>query len=47
MAKNEVFYVKIKHIDVKYRKLKEIINDSLVSFLKIHTDDNVADIFTK
>ena len=46
LAKNQVFHARTKYIDVKYHKLREIINDGLVTLVKIHTDDN-ADIFTK
>lgn len=46
-ANNQVFHARTKHIDVKYHKLREIINDGLVCLVKIHTEINVADIFTK
>lgn len=42
-----MFHVKIKHIDVRYHKLKEIINNGLVSLENIYIEDNAADMFTK
>lgn len=47
LAKDQVSYTRTKHIDVRYYKLKEIINDHLISLVKIYIDDSVADIFTK
>lgn len=47
LVKNKVFYGRTKNIDVGYHKLREIINDGLPSLAKIHTEDNVVDMFTK
>lgn len=47
LAKNQAFDVRTKHIDVRYHKIREIINDGLVSLVKIYIDDNAADIFTR
>lgn len=32
---------------MRYHKIREIINDGLVSLVKIYIDDNAADIFTR
>ena len=47
LAKNPVFHQKTKHIDVKYHFIREVLDDKLLELVKIHTDDNPADLFTK
>lgn len=47
LAKNPVFHQKTKHIDVKYHYIGEVLDDKLLELVKIHTDDNPADLFTK
>lgn len=47
LVKNQVFHARIKHIDVRCHKLNKIINDVLVNLVKIYTDDETLDIFTK
>ena len=47
LAKNPVFHQKTKHIDVKYHFIREVLDDKLLELIKIHTDDNPADLFTK
>lgn len=42
-----MFDVRTKHIDVRYHKIREIINDGLASLVKIYIDDNTTDIFTR
>lgn len=47
LAKNQVLLARTIHIDVRYYKLRKIINNDLVSLVKIHTNDNAIDMFTK
>ena len=44
LAKNPVFHQKTKHIDVKYHFICEVLDDKLLELVKIHTDDNLADL---
>ena len=37
----------LRHIDRKYHYIREIMNNGGVDILKVHTDDNLADPFTK
>ena len=36
-----------KHIEVKWYYIRGLITDKIVNILKKHTDENVADIYTK
>ena len=47
LAKNLVFHAKTKHIDVKYHFIWDVLEDKHMELVKVHTDDNPADILTK
>ncbi|KAG7591060.1 Zinc finger CCHC-type superfamily [Arabidopsis thaliana x Arabidopsis arenosa] len=47
LSKNNVHHERTKHIDVKFHYIREIIADGTVEVLKISTEKNPADIFTK
>ena len=47
LAKNRVFHAKTKHIEVKYHFIREMLEDKLMKLVKVHTDDNPADLLTK
>ncbi|GJX92775.1 hypothetical protein Tco_0347361 [Tanacetum coccineum] len=45
--KNPVYHSKTKHIAIRHHFLKDAYEKKLIQVLKIHTDDNVADLLTK
>ena len=47
LAKNPVFHAKTKHIDVKYHFIRAVLEDKLIQLVKVHTNDNPADLLTK
>ena len=47
LEKNLVFHAKTKHIDVKYHFIRDMLEDKLLELVKVHTDDNPADLMTK
>ena len=47
LAKNLVFHAKTKHIDVKYHFIWDVLEDKHMELVKVHTDDNPADLLTK
>ncbi|MCO5574434.1 hypothetical protein L7F22_028219 [Adiantum nelumboides] len=47
LAKNLVFHLKTKHIDVKYHFIREVLEDKQIRLMKIHTKDNPANLLTK
>nr|GEV28841.1 hypothetical protein [Tanacetum cinerariifolium] len=46
IAKNLVFHSKIKHIEIRHHFIKDAYEKKLIQVLKIHTNDNVADLLT-
>ncbi|GKD64910.1 putative ribonuclease H-like domain-containing protein [Tanacetum coccineum] len=47
IVKNPVYHSKTKHIDIRYHFIRDAYEKKLIQVLKIHTDDNVADLLTK
>ncbi|GKC08270.1 putative ribonuclease H-like domain-containing protein, partial [Tanacetum coccineum] len=47
IVKNLVFHSKTKHIEIRHHFIKDAYEKKLIQVLKIHTDDNVADLLTK
>nr|GEV34259.1 L-ascorbate oxidase [Tanacetum cinerariifolium] len=46
-VKNPVFQSKTKHIEIRHHFIRGAYEKKLIQVLKIHTDDNVADLLTK
>nr|GEZ97904.1 hypothetical protein [Tanacetum cinerariifolium] len=44
---NPVFHSKTKHIEIRHHFIMDAYDKKLIQVLKIHTDDNVADLLTK
>ncbi|GKE27119.1 hypothetical protein Tco_1442503, partial [Tanacetum coccineum] len=47
IVKNLVFHFKTKHIEIRHHFIRDAYEKKLIQVLKIHTDDNVADLLTK
>ena len=47
LAKDQMFHDRTKHIDVRYHFVREVIARGDFKVIKIHTNDNPADVFTK
>jgi len=47
LAKNQVYYVMTKHIDVRFHFVREILDEGDIELLEIHTKENLADMFIK
>ncbi|GKB43929.1 putative ribonuclease H-like domain-containing protein [Tanacetum coccineum] len=45
--KIKLFYSKTKHIKIRHHFIRDAYEKKLIQVLKIHTDDNVADLLTK
>ncbi|GJZ02052.1 putative ribonuclease H-like domain-containing protein [Tanacetum coccineum] len=46
-GQNLVFHSKTKHIKIRHHFIRDAYEKKLIQVLKIHTDDNVADLLTK
>ena len=40
LAKNQVYHARMKHIDVKYHFVRDVLEDGDIEVKKIHTKDN-------
>ncbi|MCO5567666.1 hypothetical protein L7F22_021360 [Adiantum nelumboides] len=47
LARNPVFHVRTKHIEVHYNFIRERVLDGSIDLTFVRTDEQVADIFTK
>ncbi|GKE76413.1 hypothetical protein Tco_1542533 [Tanacetum coccineum] len=47
VAANPVYHSKTKHIAIRHHFIRDAYEKKLIQVLKIHTDDNVADLLTK
>nr|GEV99675.1 hypothetical protein [Tanacetum cinerariifolium] len=47
IVKNPVFHSKTNHIEIRHHFIRYAYEKKLIQVLRIHTDDNVADILTK
>ncbi|GJS65900.1 hypothetical protein Tco_0680464 [Tanacetum coccineum] len=47
IVKNPVFHSKTKHIEIRHHFIKDSYKKKLIQVIKIHTDQNVADLLTK
>ena len=47
LTKNQVYHARMKHIDVEFHFVWEILDEGEIELLKVHTKKNPADILTK
>ncbi|GJR27346.1 putative ribonuclease H-like domain-containing protein [Tanacetum coccineum] len=47
IVKNPVFHSKAKHIEIRHHFIRDSYEKMLIQVIKIHTDNNVADLLTK
>ncbi|GJZ66706.1 putative ribonuclease H-like domain-containing protein [Tanacetum coccineum] len=46
-VKNPVFHSKTKHIEIRHHFIRDSNEKKLIQMIKIHTDQNIADLLTK
>ncbi|GJS97939.1 hypothetical protein Tco_0819109 [Tanacetum coccineum] len=47
VVKNHVYHSKTKHIEIRHHFIRESYEKRLIEMVKIHTNNNVADLLTK
>jgi hypothetical protein len=47
LTKNGMFQFKTKHVDIKYQFIRDVVPEGKIIVVKVHTDENPADMLTK
>jgi hypothetical protein len=47
LAEDHVGHLNVKHIQVKFHHIRELVDDGSISLLRIRSTENTADILTK
>jgi len=47
LAKNQVYHVRTKYIDVRFHFVRKILDEGDIELLKIHTKENLVDMLIK
>ena len=47
LAQNPVYHARTKHIDVRYHKIRELMEEGEVELMKVHTKENQSDTLMK
>ena len=47
LIKNQRFHERIKHIDVRFHFIRDVVEKGAIKVEKVITDDNAADMLTK
>ncbi|BFG26329.1 hypothetical protein CerSpe_126030 [Prunus speciosa] len=47
LVKNQAFHGRSKHIDVRYHRIRDWVNDGDIVIRKVHTNENASDCLTK
>ena len=47
LAQNLVYHAHTKHIDVRYHRIRELMEEGEVELMKVHTKENQSDALTK
>ena len=41
------FHARMKHVEIRYHYIRDMVQKGILKVAKVHTDANVADILTK
>ena len=47
LVKNPIFHENTKNINVKYHFIRDMLENKLMKFVRVHIDDNPTDLMTK
>ena len=47
LAQNSVYHARTKHIDIRYHRVRELVEEGEVELEKVYTKENLADALTK
>ena len=46
LAQNSIYHARIKHIDITYHQIRELVKEGEVELVKVHTKENPVDALT-
>ena len=46
LVNDPLFHAKTKHLEVKYHFIRDMLEDKILELVKVHTDDNHANLLT-
>ena len=47
LAHNPIYHAHTKHVDVRYHRIRELMEEGEVKLMKVHTKENQSDALTK
>ena len=47
LVQNSVYYAKMKHIDIKYHRIRELMEEGEMKLVKVHIKENPVDALMK
>ena len=47
LSENPVFHDKLKHIEIKYHYIRDVVQRGVVKLLYVATEEQIADVLTK
>ena len=47
LAQNPIYHARTTHIDVRYHRIRELVEEGEVELMKVHTKENQSDALTK
>ena len=47
LAQNSVYHARMKHIDIRYHQIRDLMEEGEVELVKVHTKENPMDTLTK
>ena len=47
MTQNSVYHARTKHIDVRFHRMRELVEEGEVALMKVNTKENQVDALTK
>ena len=47
MVQNSIYHIRTKHIDIRYHRIRELVEDGELELVKAYTKENTVDTLTK
>ena len=47
LVQNPIYHTRTKHIDIRYHRIRKLVEDGELELAKVYTKENTADTLTK